>query len=303
MDKRYYISRFVKIGEIEGEEVLNAISEPEVIRRGKYNFTFIDYNYIENVLENDFVFARMAKFSPEDEIEHVDLDSNTSTAERESNVLHAVSPFIYVPRLDGIAYQHIWNKLERNQFNLAFEDLILEKYDGLMYDVSVKAVTNMKTFVERVSTLSRIIEMNATVNPPNPWFGPAWESLRDYMASRDVDSMRVEEKNTGDGSINTNIPQIAGIINNNDQINEDRLEDLLEPYDTGISDAAILMAADGYGDAKILGFRNQDQVVVKTSENQVSFNYDDDPDPIELAREAISILEDIEENRHLEDGE
>ncbi|MFL0867202.1 hypothetical protein [Vibrio parahaemolyticus] len=50
-----------------------------------------------------------------------------------------------------------------------------------------------------------------------------------------------------------------------------------------IGDAAILMAADGYGRGKVVGIEKGDEVVVKTSDTQKSFLHAKEPIPDELA--------------------
>ena len=42
----------------------------------------------------------------------------------------------------------------------------------------IEPIVDLRTFVDRVSTLSRIEKINATVVPPNPLFGPVWGRIK-----------------------------------------------------------------------------------------------------------------------------
>jgi hypothetical protein len=56
--------------------------------------------------------------------------------------------------------------------------------------------------------------------------------------------------------------------------------------DPDITDAAILMAADGYGKGKAVGEEKGQEVIIRTSESQKSFLFDKEPHSKDLAAEA-----------------
>ena len=56
-----------------------------------------------------------------------------------------------------------------------------------------------------------------------------------------------------------------------------------------ITDAAMLMAADGYGHGKIIGEQNGEEVVIRTSDTHKSFLFAKEPDPSELAEAAANL--------------
>ena len=74
----------------------------------------------------------------------------------------------------------------------------------------------------------------------------------------------------------------------------------MEPLLDGVGDAALLMAADGYGRARVKGVEDGREVVVRTSENQKSFLFDSDPNPSLLFEFAFDAFQRINEERGLE---
>src|SRR5690606_9861933 len=67
-----------------------------------------------------------------------------------------------------------------------------------------------------------------------------------------------------------------------------------------IGDAAILMAADGYGKGSVRGKQGDDVIVIRTSETVRNFSFERDPDPEKLYKKTNGILERIKEERHME---
>jgi hypothetical protein len=78
-----------------------------------------------------------------------------------------------------------------------------------------------------------------------------------------------------------------------------------EPYvpmeDLPIGDAAILMAADGYGEGLVQGRLNGEELVtIKTSETNMNFTAMKDADPVELYDTACVFYDRIQRDRHME---
>lgn len=297
---KYYVGRLLKLGNLETENVIAAIEEPIVVQRGDFMFTFTDMTYVRDVARYPFVFGRLAKFAAEGEISVVEPELHVAMPAGVTNLLHASSPFVYVPKFSGMAYQHVWNRLQRNQFEKVFADLVVEKYDRLFVEAKVEPVANLRTFIQRISSFDTISELDARVHPPNPLFGRAWESLRDYLRRRSLAKLRIQEEAQGDAAIGTNIHRIARLVLENPSINPESISELLSPFEGGIGDAAVLMAADGYGRAKVTGRKNYQRVVVRTADNQIAFEFDKNPDPVELADEAIGVLQRINDERYLD---
>ncbi len=66
-----------------------------------------------------------------------------------------------------------------------------------------------------------------------------------------------------------------------------------------ITDAAVLMAADGYGTGKVVGKEQQSTIIIRTSETHRSFLLTTTPAPDELFEEAHKHLKKISKDRDM----
>ena len=148
----------------------------------------------------------------------------------------------------------------------------------------------------RLAGLDRITELQATVFPPNPLFGPCWKSLSEYLLKRKLKEAVIKEE--GIQGIETKLPEIAAALLSERPAAE--MVELMEPLLGGLGDAALLMAADGYGRARVKGSERGRNVIIRTSENQKSFLFEGDPHPSRLFEQAFDALRKINDERGLE---
>jgi hypothetical protein len=130
------------------------------------------------------------------------------------------------------------------------------------------------------------------VHPPNPLFGRFWSDLNDYVKRRNASEVIVEESTEdGGGGLNTKLLQhVNGILENPNYTPS-------QPPD--ITDAAMLMAADGYGSGKIKGEEDGVEVIIRTSDTQKSFAFSVEPNPEGLAEEAKKHFEKLNSERSM----
>ncbi|WP_395719472.1 hypothetical protein [Prosthecobacter sp.] len=122
-----------------------------------------------------------------------------------------------------------------------------------------------------------------------------WKSLNEYVEERNAESVTVTEVNEKGGGISTQIVQlIQGILANPNY----------EPETVpAIGDAAILMAADGYGKGKVVGEKDGDEIIIRTLDTQKHFKFFKDPDPQELAERATRAFASISSERNMKHNE
>lgn len=295
----YFLGRVIKFGDISPEQIAEAISEPVPFQLNDVHYTFTEVQTFRGASGLRFIFAKLAKYRPQGAIEVVEPEQHSERTAEVTNLLVASSPFVYLPEFSGIAYPHIWHRLEREQFEKTFGTMVTEKYSGFFKNVSIEPIADLRTFVHNISRLDRITRIDATVHPPNPLFGPAWESLRDYLRSRNLKDLNVKEDAASDAGIRTNIPQLAAaVLEDRNELGREAARVI--GRQSGVGDAAVLMAADGYGKAKVQGTRGQRRVIVRTQQSQIHFPFDKDPEPEALYAEARAILERINEDRYLD---
>lgn len=294
---RFYLGRVIKFGNLASEGVIRAIRESASVQMRGNRYTFTDAQTFGTNERPTGIYARLAKYRPEGTVEVVRPDVHSMGQEAVENLIEASSPFVYLPEFSGIAYKHVWNILERDQFARAFCQLVEASEHNFFVRCEIEPVTDLRTFVTRLSRLEKITVLQATVKPPNPLFGPCWESLKEYLKTRRLEEVSIKEESSA--GISTKVAQIAARMSSG-STSAMELHDMMEPRLEGVGDAALLMAADGYGNGKVVGTEETRTVTIKTSENQKSFAFDRDPNPEELFRTAYEQFGKINDERYLD---
>lgn len=292
----YYLSRIIKSGQLNQETLIDAIAKPATILVGKYAWTITNaFKFLDVDGQVIYVYGKLTKYSQEGTVKVVHQNSEMPVIE--PNLIEASSPFIYIPEFSGIAYLHVWNQIERDVFASRFSQIIKQSFDNFFVDCKIEPITNLEKFLERLQSIEGFIEISAKVNPPNPLFGEAWRSLRQYLENRKLGELRVKEKAIESGSIVSDLPKHINGILSQTQDNPYKPE---KPID--IADAGILMAADGYGDGRIIGHEkgNGRIVILRVSEKHSNFLFEIEPEPEELFREAYRQFQNINDERNMD---
>lgn len=299
----FFFGRVIKLGSVTPASLLAALRDPPNVRVGDFVYTITNAQFAGSKDSPDYVFATLTKYTPEGEIAVVEPKAHREAMADVQNLVVASSPFIYLPEFSGIAYQHIWNKLQREQFERAFSAIIEERHDRFFAQSFIEPISNLATFVSRLSTLSTITKIEATVHPPNPLFGRSWSGLRDYMRARRTSEVHVREVALPDESLQTAVPQIASTLQGTSATEATRALEPLGNYESMFADAAVLMAADGYGKARIEGQRGGRKVVVRTLDSQVSEQIERDIPAERLYEQVRPVFSRISEERYMEHGD
>ena len=271
---RYYLARVIKFGELDQVKLLNAIIEAPTVAVGQFEWTITDVIDMRDS-NNSFVFGNLTKYSKEGKVKVVDELSKHQRQARARNLLEARAPFVYLPQFSGLAFLHVWNGIQEDVFPRRFKAIIEAAYDNFFVDCTVEPVTDYRAFLHKLRSLDKISELSARVHPPNPLFGRLWGSLNEYVKKRQAEEITVREKTEKSNGLST---QLLVLIQN--ILDNPKYEPIQAP---DITDAAMLMAADGYGSGKAVGTENDHEVIVRTSESQKSFLFDKEPNPEDLA--------------------
>lgn len=287
---RYYLARVIKLGQLDQAKLLDAIVVAPVVAIGKFEWTITDIVDQRNAT-TPFVCGNLAKYSRQGTVKVVDEPSKQQLQAVAPNLLEASAPFVYLPQFSGLAYLHVWNGIQENVFPRRFKTIIEAKYDYFFVDCTIEPVSDYRAFLEKLQGLDRITELSAKVDPPNPHFGRLWKSLDEYVKKRQADEVSVKETtNKPEGLSSHLVVLIEGILGNPDY-QPKQIPD--------ITDAAILMAADGYGSGKAVGMEGEHEVVIRTSESQKSFLFAKEPEPEMLAKSAIRAFAQISSERDM----
>lgn len=292
MNKRrgtYYLSRIIKIGEhLTQDSLIEAITNSSKVIHGKYKWSITDVDDKSKITE-PYIFGNLSKYYEEGEVKLIDEDQRKQVNAIADDLLKASTPFVYLPDYSGIAYMHVWNEIDVNTFQNRFEQIIKSYYDGFFVDCKLDPISDLRSFLQRLESLEKITEINAKVHPTNPLFGRLWSELDKYVKERNADQLEVHEKSSS--GLNTKIKEfIRGIIKSNSW----------EPTkDAELADAAILMAADGYGVGRAVGIESGEEVQVETSKSRKTFLFSKTPSPEQLARKARKIFAQISKERDM----
>jgi hypothetical protein len=293
---RYYLGRVLKRGEMTSERVVEAMRDPVAIEYRGTKYSFIDFEAFDGPGDQIGYVAKIAKYRMQGAVEVVHEAKHASGEAPVLNLIDAASAFVYLPGYSGLVYRHIWNSFSSDQFERVFKELVEMKYQKFFVGCDVEPVTDLRTFVTRLAKLDEITELNATVVPPNPLFGPCWKSLFEYMKKRKLVEASIKEQS--ENGINTRLKEIAhAIIQEQDP---QQMVKLMEPLLNGVGDAALLMAADGYGRARVVGRENNHNVIIRTSDNQKSFMFESSQSSRILYERAIDEFQKNTSERGLE---
>jgi len=288
----YYLGRVIKLGMLNHEKVIEAILKPKPITTRGFDWTFINAQS-GNINNVDFIYAKLCKYSPDAEVMVIDPEKGEEIKQDEPNLRIASSPFVYIPEFSGISFLRVSNNIEPKTFMEKFAALAKNKYGNFFVDCEVQPIADLRSFAMKLSKLEGIFNIYATISPPNPLFGPLWEDLKQYLESRCTDRMKIQEESAGDNTISTNLPELVK------SASEQTLEKPFVPQKVDIGDAAILMAADGYGSGYVRGRQKGETVVIKTSETIKNFSFLKEAKPEDLFRKAYEIFKKIKEDRHM----
>ena len=292
----YYLGRVIKLGNLTADMVISAIQEPRTVNWWSNGWSFLDATEGE-VGGVKYVCAKLSKFNPEGEVVIADTDSNQEIVQSEPNLRLASSFFIYIPSVSGVAFAKVAHHIDEFQFPRRFCQIVNETYDNFFVDCQIKMISDLQTFAAKLLSLDTIEKIAATIHPPNPLFGPLWEPLKEYIRKRRTSKMTLSEKAAGGESLSTDLPKHV------EEAAKQTSEHQYQPKeDLPVGDAAILMAADGYGSGTVQGRRASERVVIRTSETIKNFSLKSEHSNEELFLEAYRILKDIEETRHMEHG-
>lgn len=286
----YYLGRVQKGGELDDKLLIDSILNPKTITARNNAWTFIESQGFKS-----FIFSKLVKFQPSGEVFVVDEEDKTEVKQVEPNLRIAISPFIYIPDYSGICFLNVSNHIYESNFSKYFSRIIKKTNNDFFVDCEVEMIADMRAFAQRIINLGSVDRIFAKVNPPNPLYGPLWEKLKEYLEKRNTNNLSIDEKSDSNSSLNSKISDhLKGVLGQTE-------ENPYQPDDeVDISDAAILMAADGYGNGKVEGTEDNKYIVIKTSETIKNFRFDRDPEPEELYRIAVEELIKINDERHLD---
>ncbi len=291
---RYYFSRALKAGQLTTDGIIQAIVSPVEITYRGYTYSFIDsHQEFLNDGSTEYIFAHLVKFTRNGEVETVNTSSKKTDTESVSNLVEVSCTFIYIPNYQIICFQNIWNGLERDQFHARFKELIEAKHGNFFVNCTLEPVTDLRNFLRRISNFDKISKISAKISPPNPLFSPVWKTLKEYLKKRALEEAKISERANSGGAINSDLTKLAKVIVQDGSSLEQILAEKFPEKTFDMADAAVFMAADGYGSATVEGQEKGIFIIVKTKDNHKSFLFLRSPEHRELYAAAFPVVDSI----------
>lgn len=289
MKGRYYLGRIVKIN-LNQEQLMETILDAPIVTVGKFDWTITDI-VDGRSWDIPYIFGKLSKYSKEGPTKVIDELKRSQVETEVPNLLLASSSFVYLPDYSGIAFLYVSNGIQDDLFPRRFKSVVEKAFDGILVSCEVEPITDYRAFTTKLKKLNIFTEFDAVVHPPNPLFGRLWGSLNNYIESRNASEVAIKEKASKGEGLDSNIINLMDNIMDNPDYEPEK--------ETAIGDAAILMAADGYGRGKVVGIEAGEKVTIKTSETQKSFLFEKEPTSDELALEAKSYFEKVSTERDM----
>lgn len=287
---RYYLGRVIKLGNVTQQSLQASIIDAPVVEIGKFDWTITDV-IDGRTSSQPYIFGNLTKYAKDGKVTVVDEGSRQQVEANARNLLEASSPFVYLPDFSGIAYLHVWNGIQEDVFPRRFQSVIEAAHENFFAKCHIDPVSDYKAFYAKLKSIDTFTEISAKVFPPNPLFGRLWGELHDYIKHRNASEVSIKETSDRKGGLDTEITRHIGQIIENPDYQPEAIPTL--------TDAALLMAADGHGVGKAVGLENGYEIVIKTTDTQKSFLFTKSPNPEELAALAHNAFQKISKERDM----
>ena len=285
-DKKFYIYRLNKIGRFHEEPDLlfQAFRESPGLTEDRFGWTII-----EQITQPGYIYGKLCKYALIGSTQTLDLNGKSIRTTPTQNQIKAVSEYLYIPTYSGIAFHPIYPDIPQSVFVKKFPQVLMSLPNLLMARLEIEAISDIRIFSARIRGLTDISKIHALVRPPNPSFSPLWEEIKEYLKKRRVSQLEITEETSGQ-SINSKIPELVT------QIFDENQRDI-PPAE--LADAALLMAADGYGEGYVDGRKGSKKERVWTSHAQINFKIRSQAEHGEIFEAAESILQKASNERRM----
>jgi len=290
----FYVGRVVK-GGTAIDNFINALLDAKPYQEESEIWSII--NTIENEIENTrYIYGKLTKAKPDTQYKVLSADLKVVEEKEEKNMITAESSFVYIPEYSGIVFQSIVNQIEPKQFTKYFARIIENTLDNVLVLCEINLIDDLEEFYKKIVDFEFVSILKTTVRPPNPLFGRFWEPLKKYLLERQVEEYQQKEISKKKG-LKCNIAFLLKLLIEGD---EEKITAYLANHSPSLSDLAVLMSLDGYGDGRIDGMVRGKHVFVKTHEKVRHFTLPSQYSEEMLFNESYEIFKGISNERYMQ---
>jgi hypothetical protein len=290
----FYVGRVIKTG-FDNNEFIETLANSKPFYYNEIVWSIIEVEQL--TIDNSvFIKGELSKAKPDAKVTVLNTELSKKEEKEEPRLVQGISEFVYIPEYSGIAFRSIPNQIEPKTFIKIFAKIIENSLGNFFVECEIKMLDDLKSFYDRLSMMDHIETIKARVKPPNPLFGKLWESLKKYLLERKLDELQLKEIAKKKG-INTKIKELIRLILDGDEI---KIEEYISKNQISVTDLALLMSLDGYGDGRLDGKQGQKYFFIKTHEKIVHFSLPTEHDFSSIYNEAVFVLKEISDERYME---
>lgn len=189
----------------------------------------------------EYFVGYLVKYKPIDEDEHVDKSTHKLTNTPVNDRVQAKSLFLLHPSSGLIGYHIVVSQIGDNQFRRNFKTLFEAANNNLLIDVEIIPVSDPVEILSEIKSFDIIRSVEFKLHPSNPRFNDRWKNVDEKIR-------------------NINAEYFKGVFYNKDGLKIEDDNDIL---------GEILMAVDGYGKARLSGFKNGESHSASTEKEPI----------------------------------
>lgn len=231
----------------------DSINSETTWREGDFEWGFFDYENFEFQKEI-YAFGNLTKYKPIADDGFVDRGKHKIVKRQVPDKIYATSSFILHFATGIIAYHPIANKISNTQFKKLFCRIIEEANDQLLVKASIESIDDETAIFEAIRSFEKIHYISIELHPSNPSNRDRWKRTDERLQKLKVDKFKEYYES------------IDGI----------NLEEDDETFGN------VIMAADGYGRAEIVGILDGDDRKVSTEKLAVQGKAPSEGSPLEI---------------------
>ncbi len=253
MSKRtqiYHFARLNLLGQYPEEKtekrryIWEAMTADVVVSKGKFKYMLARIDEI-TFGDDVYVFGQLVKYKHILEGEIVDEDAKQILEGGLPQGVVAKSNFFLHYASSIVSYRQIANRISDRQFRSIFAELLELGKDKLFIQVRLETIDEEIKIRKAFDSLDKIYKVTISVHPSNPTNRNVWRKLDERLQNLQAKQLR-EVIEGGEMGLN---------------------KEALKQEDVY---GGVIMAADGYGSASIVGEKDNRPVTIKTGDSPVT---------------------------------
>lgn len=267
---KFFVGRMHKPDDITWPDFLHLTQNSKTLNETLKKWAITDLSTFVSERGESFWHGHLTCYDSSGQVSVVDEDARKHASAPQPNLILASAPFVFLPDEAAIAYAPGIGRFSESLFRAKFCQVLGATRNSPLDEFEINVISDVRSFIERLGTVVEVTSIGVELLPPNPLYSVYWKPLFEYLSQRRLRKLRLEERVRKGESIPTELKSLklpalspkAWEGEDDDKIVADSLQEepTNQPNQTvgpskvsSQTDAALLMAADGYGDGTVSG--------------------------------------------------